>query len=239
MPLPRLLGNGFLELAVSLVEEAVHQSVWQKQIKILLSFSRWWLFKLSLVFWWEINHICTLLLLSHIHFNSWVLKWNLYSILYIYVVCWVKCTSFLLLLMWSCFCFSALNPLVYTLQCAMDDWYVITEAWLLICLRWFCLEVYLICEKHYCPPTLNTFHWHVRNIPQKLFLLLFNLDNRTGDFHRKQNRVNMVKALFGYTCIHLNPCVLEWIGVELCLISTTIHSHTRGLRWIRVHPNKP
>jgi hypothetical protein len=58
--------------------------------------------------------------------------------------------------------------------------------------------------------------------PAKLFLLLFNLDNRTGDFHRKQNMVNMVKALFGYTCIHLNPCILEWIGVELCLISTTI-----------------
>jgi hypothetical protein len=155
------------------------------------------------------------LLLSHIHFNSWVLKWNLYSILYIYVVCWVKCTSFLLLLMWSCFCFSALNPLVYTLQCAMDDWYVITEAWLLICLRWFWLEVYLICEKHYCPPTLNTFHWHVRNIPQKLFLLLFNLDNRTCDFHRKHNRVNMVKALFGYTC----------------LISTTIHYMVKVWIW--------
>jgi len=38
------------------------------------------------------------------------------------------------------------------------------------------------------------------------------------------------KALFRYTPIHLNLCVLGWIGVENSLSSTPIHCKTRGLR---------
>lgn len=38
------------------------------------------------------------------------------------------------------------------------------------------------------------------------------------------------KTLFGCTRIHLNQCVLEWIGVELKLNSTLTHSNTHESR---------
>jgi hypothetical protein len=49
---------------------------------------------------------------------------------------------------------------------------------------------------------------------------------------------NLGKALFGCCRIHLNPHVLESIGVEFSLSSTPIHTNTCGLMQIRLHPNK-
>jgi hypothetical protein len=36
----------------------------------------------------------------------------------------------------------------------------------------------------------------------------------------------LTKALFKCTFIHLNPCVLEWVGVEFSLDSIENHSNT-------------
>ena len=49
---------------------------------------------------------------------------------------------------------------------------------------------------------------------------------------------NLFEALFGCCRIHLNPHVLEWIGVEFSSSSTPIHPNTYGLMRIRLHPNK-
>jgi hypothetical protein len=46
------------------------------------------------------------------------------------------------------------------------------------------------------------------------------------------------KTLFGCSKIRINPHVSSWVRVELELNSTSIHSNTCGLRWIRQHPNK-
>jgi len=48
---------------------------------------------------------------------------------------------------------------------------------------------------------------------------------RNPPFYSTKN----IKSLFGCT-IHFNSCVLEWIRVELSLISTPIHFNTHGLR---------
>ena len=46
-----------------------------------------------------------------------------------------------------------------------------------------------------------------------------------GAWHPRQT-----KALFGCSRIRINPHVLGWIGVDLELNSTLIHSNTCGLR---------
>ena len=51
---------------------------------------------------------------------------------------------------------------------------------------------------------------------------------------RKSNN----ESLFGCSRIHINPHVLRWIGVELELNSTPIHTNTHGLKKIRQHPKK-
>ena len=45
-------------------------------------------------------------------------------------------------------------------------------------------------------------------------------------------------TVFGCSRIYINPHVLRWVGVELELNSTSIHSNTCGLRSIRQRPNK-
>ena len=45
-------------------------------------------------------------------------------------------------------------------------------------------------------------------------------------------------VLFGCCRIHLNPHVLEWIGVEFSSISIPTHLNTYGLIRIRLHTNK-
>ena len=45
-----------------------------------------------------------------------------------------------------------------------------------------------------------------------------------------RERIKNLKALFGCSRIHINPHVLGWVGVELKLNSTPIHSNTCGLR---------
>jgi hypothetical protein len=45
-------------------------------------------------------------------------------------------------------------------------------------------------------------------------------------YHFEIDRLLHAKALFGCICIHFNPHVLEWIGMELSLIpfqSTSTH----------------
>ena len=51
-------------------------------------------------------------------------------------------------------------------------------------------------------------------------------------------RIKIHQALFGCSRIRINPHMLGWIGVEIELNSTSIHSNTCGLKWIRQHPNK-
>ena len=46
------------------------------------------------------------------------------------------------------------------------------------------------------------------------------------------------KTSFGCSRIYIDPRVLRWVGVELELNSTPIHSNTCGLRSIQQHPNK-
>jgi len=57
-----------------------------------------------------------------------------------------------------------------------------------------------------------------------------------GGFHQPCGSPNA--ALFGCSCIYLNPCVLEWVETEFSLNSTPTHSYTHGLRWIYGYPNK-
>ena len=45
-------------------------------------------------------------------------------------------------------------------------------------------------------------------------------------------------AMFGCCRIPRNPHVLEWIGMKFSSSFTPIHSNTRGLMLIRLHPNK-
>jgi len=52
------------------------------------------------------------------------------------------------------------------------------------------------------------------------------------------SKKSKTSPLFGRSRIRINPHVLVWVGVELKLNFTTIHSNTCGLRWIRQHPNK-
>jgi hypothetical protein len=48
-------------------------------------------------------------------------------------------------------------------------------------------------------------------------------------YHFEIDRLLYAKALFGCICIHFDPHVLEWIGMELSLIPL-IHINTYGLR---------
>ena len=110
--------------------------------------------------------------------GSW-LRWNIYSIHYIYDVCSIKCV---LLLMWTYFLplgiqsweirhwyaryllnlYSALRPRVRIATWCHGWLYVsITTNCLcgLLCLKWFCLEVYLICEKKSHKAPFVSFHF--------------------------------------------------------------------------------